>query len=65
MKPLLATKAPRLDPDGSNAIREWKRAESHLTHDGQVEFHQRMQARIKAVQSKPDDNVKLLRKDRK
>jgi hypothetical protein len=49
MKPILEQKAPRLLPDRSNAIKEWKPAEHHLTHDGQVEFMKRMKDRIAAA----------------
>lgn len=53
MKLLLAQKAPRLVPDGSNAIKEWQSSEHHSTHEGQVEFMARMKARMAAAQSKP------------
>lgn len=46
MKPLLATKVKR-----GETVKEWRPAEHHLTHDGQVEFMARMQARIKAAEA--------------
>ncbi len=48
MKPILSQKAPRLDP-GVDPIKEWKPAEHHMTHDGQVEFMKRMKDRIAAA----------------
>ena len=64
MKPLLGTKAPRLDGD-AQPINEWEPAEHHLTHDGQNAFHARMLARIKAAQSKPSNVKTLTRKGAK
>lgn len=57
MKPLLATKIVR----GAEPVKEWEPAEHHLTHAGQVAFHARMLARIKAAQAQ--SNVKPIRKD--
>jgi hypothetical protein len=48
VKPLLAEKITR--DNVANPVREWSSAAHHATHDGQVEFHARMQARIKAAQ---------------
>lgn len=52
MKPLLSRKVKR-----GAVVNEWTPAEHHLTHDGQVEFMARMQARIKAAQAAPAPNV--------
>lgn len=51
MKPLFHRKITR--DNVVNPVREWSSAAHHETHDGQVEFHARMQARIKAAQQKP------------
>lgn len=47
MKPLLSQKVQR-----GEIMNEWKPAEHHLTHAGQVEFMARMQARIAAAQER-------------
>jgi hypothetical protein len=63
VKPLLDRKVTR-----GTVINEWDSGSHHLTHDGQVEFMARMQARIKAAQSKPvAPNVSAIqpRKERK
>lgn len=62
MKPLLSRKVTR-----SQVVNEWTPAEHHLTHDGQVEFMARMQARIKAAEEEraAADNVRIIRKVKK
>ncbi len=62
MKPLLDRKVKR-----GEIVNEWRPAESHLTHDGQVEFMARMQARIKAAEEEraAADNVRTIRKVKK
>jgi hypothetical protein len=55
MKPLLSRKVVR-----GAAVNEWTPAEHHLTHDGQVEFMARMQARIKAAQAPSAPNVRTI-----
>lgn len=60
MKPLMSRKVTR-----DTVVNEWTPAEHHLTHDGQVEFMARMQARIKAAQAKPVENVRVMKRDRK
>lgn len=62
MKPLLARKVQR-----GQTVDEWVSSSHHETHDGQVEFHARMQARIKAAEAAraAATNVKPIRKERK
>lgn len=59
MKPLLSRKVTR---GALGVVNEWCPAEHHLTHDGQVEFMARMQARIKAAQATPAANVSAINK---
>ncbi len=62
MKPILSQKAPRLtDANGralAEPIKEWQDAEHHLTHDGQVDFMQRMKTRIAAADALRKANAK-------
>ncbi len=68
MKPILATKAPRLAPDGSNAIKEWESATEQLTDEGRDAFKARQQARIAAAQANATEarsKVRTIKQEKK